>query len=303
VSFTVQILGSGSAVPTSRRNPTSQYVQCSSRHILIDCGEGAQMQMRKYGVKFQKLDIILISHLHGDHYFGLMGLLSTMHLLGRVKSLSIYGPVGLKEIVEIQMKHGNGRFAYDIEFNEIDPNTRDVLFEDHKVCICCFPLKHKIPTHGFTITEKQKEAKLIKSKVEEDNVLVQHYHLLKKGLDVETEDGLVLRSSDYTEPAPDAKVYAFCSDTAHSPDIIGDIKGVDLLYHEATFTEKYIDRARATLHSTASQAADIAAKSGVKKLIIGHFSARFDSGEDHLIEAREVFSETHLAEDGDEFRL
>ena len=303
MSFTVQILGSGSAVPTSRRNPTSQYVQCSSRHILIDCGEGTQMQMRKYGVKFQKLDIILISHLHVDHYFGLMRLLSTMHLLGRVKSLSNYGPVGLKEIVEIQMKHGNGRFAYDIAFNEIDPNTRDVLFEDHKVCIRCFPLKHKIPTHGFTITEKQKEAKLIKRKVEEDNVLVQHYHLLKKGLDVETEDGVVLKSSDYTEPAPDAKVYAFCSDTAYSPDLIRDVEGVDLLYHEATFTEKYIDRAKATLHSTASQAADIAVKSDVKKLIIGHFSARFDSGEDHLIEAREVFSETHLAEDGDEFRL
>lgn len=261
------------------------------------------MQLRKFGVKFQKLDIILISHLHGDHYFGLMGLLSTMHLLGRVKPLTIFGPLGLKEIVEIQMKHGNGRFAYDIKFNEIEPNTREVLFEDNKICIRCFPLRHKIPTHGFTIMEKQKEAKLIKSKVEEDNVLVQHYHLLKKGVDVETEDGLVLRSCDYTEPAPDAKVYAFCSDTAYSPEIVGDIEGVDLLYHEATFTEKYIDRARATLHSTASQAADIASKSGVKKLIIGHFSARFDTGEDHLIEARNVFSETYLAEDGDEFRL
>jgi ribonuclease Z len=230
------------------------------------------MQMRKYGVKFQKLDIILISHLHGDHYFGLMGLLSTMHLLGRVKSLVIYCPVGLKEIVEIQMKHGNGRFGYDIHFKEIEPKSRQVLFEDGKICIRCFPLKHKIPTHGFTITEKQKEAKLIKSKVEKDNVLVQHYHLLKKGLDVETEEGIVLRSSDYTESAPDSKVYAFCSDTAYFPDIVGDIEGADLLYHEATFIEKYLDRAKATLHSTASQAANIAAKAGVKKLLIGHFS-------------------------------
>lgn len=303
MSFSVQILGSGSAVPTSRRNPTSQYVQCSSRHILIDCGEGTQMQMRKFGVKFQKLDIILISHLHGDHYFGLMGLLSTMHLLGRVKSLVIFGPEGLKEIVELQMKHGNGRFGYDIHFKEIEPKTRDILYEDNKICVRCFPLKHKIATHGFTITEKQKEAKLLKHKVEEDNVLVAHYHLLKKGLDVETEDGGVLRSSDYTEPSHEAKVYAFCSDTAYFPEVVKDIEGVDLLYHEATFTEKYLDRAKATLHSTASQAAEIARKAGVKKLLIGHFSARFDTGEDHLIEAREVFPESYLAEDGDEFRL
>ncbi len=261
------------------------------------------MQMRKLGVKFQKLDIILISHLHGDHYFGLMGLLSTMHLLGRVKSLMIYGPQGLKDIIEIQMKYGKGKFGYDIEFREIEPNTVDILFEDKKINIRCFPLKHKIPTHGFTIEEKQKEAKLIKHKVDEDNVLVEYYHLLKKGVDVETVGGEVLRSSDYTEPAPDPKVYAYCSDTAYYPEVLKYIEGADLLYHEATFTKKYLDRAKSTMHSTADQAAQIAASASVRKLLIGHFSARFDSGEDHLTEAREVFQETYLAEDGDEFRL
>lgn len=288
-------------MPTSRRNPTSQYIQCSSRYILIDCGEGTQMQMRKFGVKFQKLDIILISHLHGDHYFGLMGLLSTMHLLGRVKPLVIFGPEGLKEIVELQMQYGNGRFAYDIHFRPMRPETRDVLYEDEKICIRSFPLKHKIPTHGFSITEKQKEAKLLKEKAVEDNISVAHYHLLKKGLDVETEDGGIIKSKDYTTPAPEARTYAFCSDTAYYPEVIQDIEGVEVLYHEATFTEKYEDRAAATKHSTASQAAQIGVRAKVKKLLIGHFSARFDSGEDHLKEAREVFPETYLAEDGDEF--
>ena len=303
MSFSVRILGSGSAVPTARRNPTSQYIQCSSRHILIDCGEGTQLQMRKFGVKFQKLDIILISHLHGDHYFGLMGLLSTMHLLGRLKELLIFGPKGLKEIVDLQLKHGNGGFGYDIVFKEMDSNTHDMLFEDNKIAIRCFPLKHKISTHGFTITEKQKEAKLIKAKIEQDNVLVEHYHLLKKGIDVQLEDGNILRSEDYTEPAPNAKVYAFCSDTAYFPEVVNEFLGADILYHEATFTDKYVDRAKATMHSTASEAANIAVRSAVKKLLIGHISARFDTGETHLLEARRVFTETYLAEDGDEIRL
>lgn len=259
------------------------------------------MQMRKFGVKLQKLDIVLISHLHGDHYLGLMGLISTMHLLGRVKPLVIFAPEGLKEILEIQMKYGNGAVGYDLHFRPITPKTRDVLYEDEKICIRCFPLKHKIPTHGFSITEKQKEAKLIKEKVAEDEISVAHFHLLKKGFDVETEDGGVIKHKDYTEPSPEAKMYAFCSDTAYNPEIITDIERADLLYHEATFTDKYADRAKATTHSTASQAANIAARAKVKRLIIGHFSARFDSGEDHLKEACEVFPETGLAEDGDQF--
>lgn len=261
------------------------------------------MQMRKFGVKFQKLDIILISHLHGDHYFGLMGLLSTMHLLGRVKPLVIFGPEGLKEVIELQMAVGNGKFDYDLHFRPISPDSRGVLYEDVKICIRCFPLRHKIPTHGFSITEKRKEAKLLKDKVEKDAVSVAYYHLLKKGLDVETEDGGVIHSKDYTEPAPGAKVYAFCSDTAYFPEVIQDIDGVDLLYHEATFTEKHLERAKATKHSTAAQAAEIGARANVKKLIIGHFSARFETGEEHLEEARKVFTETYLAEDGDEFYL
>lgn len=259
------------------------------------------MQMRKFGVKFQKLDIVLISHLHGDHYFGLMGLLSTMHLLGRIKPLVIFGPEGLKDIVELQMNLGNGRFAYELHFRSLPPGLRDVLYEDEKICIRSFPLKHKIPTHGFSITEKQKEAKLLKDKVEADKISVAHFHLLKKGFDVETEDGGVIKAKEYTKPSPEAKTYAYCSDTAYFPEMISDIEGVDLLYHEATFTDKHADRATATKHSTAAQAANIAARAKVKRLIIGHFSARFDTGEEHLKEACEVFPETSLAEDGDEF--
>lgn len=303
MSFKVKILGSGSAVPTLRRNSTSQLLQVSSRYILIDCGEGTQIQMRKFGAKFQKIDIVLISHLHGDHYLGLFGLLSTMHLLGRVKPILIFAPEGLKEIVELHMKYGHAHFGYDLIFREISPNTRELLYEDPKIEIRCFPLVHKIPTHGFAIKEKQKDPKLLKEKVEADSIKVEYYHLLKKGLDIETESGEIIHAKEYTVPSPPSKTYAFCSDTAFYPDLIKDIRSVDLLYHEATFTAKYADRAKATKHSTAAQAAEIASQAAVKNLIIGHFSARFDSGEEHLKEAVKVFPQTRLAEDGDEFKL
>jgi ribonuclease Z len=294
-------LGSGSAIPTSRRNPTAQYVQVANRHILIDCAEGTQMQLRKYGIKFQRLDIILISHLHGDHYFGLFGLLSTLHLLGRVKPITIYGPRGLDHQINTVFSVSRKDLAYDIDVIELEDNGAGVCFEDEKVRIEHFPLDHKITTHGFLITEKQKERTLLADKAKKDGVKIEFYQYLKKGEDIELDDGGLIKADDYTlEPDPE-KRYAYCSDTAYSDVVVEAVKSVDVLYHEATFIELLRDRANKTRHSTAKDAALVAENAGVGQLLIGHLSARYDSGEDHLKEAKMHFEHVTVVEDGQVF--
>ena len=302
MSFTVTILGSGSALPTSRRNPTSQFVLCSNRNILIDCGEGTQMQMRKFGVKFQKIDIVLISHLHGDHYFGLVGLLSTMHLLGRTKSLKVYGPIGLDLILRSQLEADGNRLNYTIDVQELTAGYDGELFQDEKIEISTFPLNHRVDTFGFVIIEKQKEAKLLQKKALRDNVKIEYYHRLKKGEDI-VEDGVCIKAEEYTKKGPPAKKYAFCSDTKYSESIIPIIQDTDVLYHESTFLEKHKKLAEPTKHSTARQAATIAKKAHVGKLILGHYSTRYDSLQDFKNEAEGVFESVELAEDGKTFEF
>lgn len=297
MNFSVTILGSGSAIPTSRRNPSAQYVQCSNRHFLIDCGEGTQMQIRKLGIKFQRINHIFISHLHGDHYFGLVGLLSTMHLMGRVKPIHIFGPKGLRNIIETQLQAGGASLAYEVLIEEVEPHSSGVLFEDDKVRVNYFPLKHRIPTSGFLIIEKPKERKLLADLAKRDGVKIEHYHKLKAGLDVE-EDGKCFSSEKYTLPGEPEKRYAYCSDTAYFESVIEHIKDIDLLYHEATFIELMRDRAIATNHSTAKDAATIASKANVRKLLLGHLSARYDSGEEHLEEATAIFENSEVVDDG-----
>lgn len=303
MSFSVTILGSGSAVPTAKRNPSSQYVQCSSRSILIDCGEGTQMQFRKFGVKYQKVDLILISHLHGDHYFGLVGLLSTMHMMGRTRSIEIFGPKGLKDIVNIQLHAAGSRLSFDVNVNEIEPETSGVLFEDKKIKVEYFPLAHKIPTSGFIILQKEKERKLNIEKAEADGVKIRYYHLLKKSEDVIDSEGRLLRFEDYTFKSGSELKYAYCSDTKYHEPIIEFIQGVDVLYHEATFVDAHADRAKGTKHSTAKQAATIASKAKVGRLLMGHLSARYDGGSLHQEEAREIFPKSHFVEDGELIRI
>lgn len=297
MDFTVTILGSGAAVPTSRRNPSSQYIQCRNRHFLIDCGEGTQMQMRKFGVNFNRITHIFISHLHGDHFFGLVGLLSTMHLMGRVKPIQIYGPIGLKDIVLLQLEVAKGKLAFELIFTEIKPESSVLLFEDDKVKVSCFPLVHKIPTSGFRIEEKERERKLLADKAKADGVKLEYYHRLKKGEDIEEDDRTIL-SQDYTEAAAPPKSYAYCSDTAYSEVTINAVKNVNVLYHEATFVEVLRDRATATKHSTAKDAAEVAKAAQVGRLMMGHLSARYDTGEQHLIEARQIFDPSECVEDG-----
>lgn len=298
MSFQVTILGSGSAIPTSRRNPTSQYVDCANRSILIDCGEGTQMQMRKFGVKFQKIDIVLISHLHGDHYFGLIGLMSTMHLMGRVKLLRIIAPKGLRALIELQLKTSYAFLGYDFEVVELDENFDGVVFEDEKMRIESFPLRHKIPTQGYVVVRKEKERKLLAEKAERDGVKIEFFHRLKKGEDVTKEDGTIILSDSYTLPGDPEKKYAFCSDTEYFEGVLPFIQSVDVLYHEATFLEEMTDRAKETKHSTARQAAQIASKAKVKRLLLGHLSARYDEGNRHTEEAKAVFENVEVVEDG-----
>lgn len=298
MSFTVTILGSGSAIPTAGRGLTAQFVVCRGRFILIDCGEGTQMQIRRFGIKFQRIEHVLISHLHGDHYFGLVGLLSSMHLMGRKRAIQIYGPKGLKEIVELQLNYDGARLAFELCFHETRPEGEQILFEDEKMSIHSFPLAHRVPTTGFLIREKAREYHLLVEAAQRDQVPIAFYHRLKKGEDIALEDGSVLPFKKYTRPAALPKTYAFCSDTAFREAIADYVKGADVLYHEATFTEQHKERAKTTMHSTAKQAAQLAQLAQVKRLVMGHLSARYDSGEGHEAEARKVFPSSEMAVDG-----
>lgn len=298
MNFTLTILGSGAALPTARRKPTSQYVVCNDRHVLIDCGEGTQTQCRKYGVKLQRIDIILISHLHGDHFFGLIGLLSSMHLLGRDKKLIIYGPKGLEEIIQLQLKLSGTRLNYEVEFIETNAKLNEVVYEDNKLIIYSIPLNHRIATTGFLIREKPRERKLLVELAKEDRVPIACYQTLKSGKDAVDEDGKCYSFETYTLPGSKPRAYAYCSDTAYLESVVEYVKEVDLLYHEATFLSTELERATKTFHSTAEQAAQIAKKAQVKHLIIGHLSARYDDGEAHLAEARAYFESVEVAYDG-----
>jgi ribonuclease Z len=298
VSFTVTILGSGAALPTARRNPTAQYVVCNDRHLLIDCGEGTQMQLRSAGVKIQKINHILISHLHGDHFFGLVGLLSTMHLLGRDKGLTIYGPEQLEQIVRMQLEVGASKLNFDLQFVVLNGKENRLLFEDKLIEIHAFPLKHRIPTNGFLIKEKEKERKIIAEAVAEAGLKLAYLPLLKKGESCRDENGQEIDFKDFTLPPKPSCSYAYCSDTAYWETIVSAIQNASVLYHEATFIEKDLERAKATFHSTAKQAAKIAKQAAVGKLLLGHLSARYLDGFAHEEEAKAVFEKSEVVEDG-----
>lgn len=296
--FEITILGSGAALPTTLRNPSAQYVFCNDRHILVDCGEGTQNQLRRHGIKLQKLSHILISHLHGDHYFGLVGLLSSMHLLGRDKGITIYGPEGLEQIIRMQLEFGGAEIGFGIDFVALDGKTPRLLFEDRRIEIRTFPLKHRIPTNGFRISEKPFERSLDGEKFKRDGLSLTLVPKLKKGEDVVLEDGTIVYAKDYTFPPRKQRSYAYCSDTLYLESIVPHIEGVDALYHEATFLKDMSARAIVTCHSTAEQAAIIAQKANVRQLLLGHLSARYDTGNAHAAEAKMVFENTMVVEDG-----
>jgi ribonuclease Z len=300
-NFQITVLGNGSAVPTARQNPSAQLLHYEGRRFLIDCGEGAQMQMIRYRVSYRHLDRIFISHLHGDHYFGLIGLLSTLHLYGRQKPLHVHGPVALKEVIRLQLQVSDTRLRFPLHFHPLPVSGS--VYEDRLFEVHCFPLNHRIATWGFLFREKPRERNLRKDFVSAYRPGVEDMHRIKQGGDFVLPDGTVLPNKEITLDPPPARSYAHCSDTAYDESIVPFIRGVDMLYHEATFDDAMADMAAEKFHSTARQAAQIAAKANVKKLLLGHFSARFSSFDTLLQEACEVFPATVLSREGETYLL
>ena len=301
--FELTILGCGSALPTNKRNPSAQLLNVAERFFLIDCGEGTQVQLRKYKAGFSRIDHIFISHLHGDHFFGLIGLLQSFHLLGRKKSLGIYGPPQLKEIIQLLNIATGTALQYPVEFISTDPQNTVLLFEDNKVEVISFPLRHKLDCTGFLFREKPLPRKIIKEKLKQFNISTEQIHRLRAGFDAEDENGNMVPASELTLPGPVSRSYAYCSDTAYDEKIAEIIRDVSLLYHESTFLEDMQERAKSTLHSTAKEAAQIAKLANAQQLILGHFSSRYDDETLFLEEALPVFSNTLLASDGKVFTL
>ena len=258
MNFYVTILGSGAALPTKNRMPTAQYVNCNNRHFLIDCAEGTQLQLRKFKINFQKISHIFISHLHGDHYFGLVGLLSTMNLLGREKELTIYGPTELEGFIRPMLEFGGSRLGFNVSYVELNMDTKVIVYEDDIVEVHSFPLVHKIPTCGFLIKEKPKPLKINPKKIKEYNLKIEQFKLLQNGKDIVLESGEKCKYQELTLPSKEALSYAYCSDTKKSLTISKYVKCATVLYHEATFLIKDQKRANATTHSSTKDAADIA---------------------------------------------
>jgi ribonuclease Z len=299
--FELTILGCHSATPTENKHTSSQILEVNGNLFLIDCGEGTQMQLRKAKVRFTRIKHIFISHLHGDHYFGLIGLISTFNLLNRDTNLHIYGPKGLKEIITLQIKLANSWTNYKLIFHELHSSSSDLIFEDEKISVHTIPLDHRIYTNGFIFKEKPFNRKLDINKVEDLNIDKAYYRKLKQGEDVINEKGEIIRNELVTLLGRSTKSYAFCSDTAYCESIIPIIFGVDVLYHESTFLEEHANLCFKTKHSTAKQAATIALKANAKQLILGHYSTRYGSINGFKSEASIIFKDVLLSDDGKVF--
>jgi ribonuclease Z len=301
--FNLIILGSSSATPTSERNPTAQLLNHGEKLFLLDCGEGTQVSLRRMHIHFQRIKYIFISHLHGDHFYGLIGLISSMHLLGRTKTLHVYGPPMLKDILDLQLVASQTTLLYPLEFHPTQAEKPEVIYEDEQIAISSFPMLHRIPTTGFHFQEKPYERRMRRDVIEMLNIPVHLIPKLKAGADYTAPDGTVHANHIITMEPPAPRSYAFCSDTAYFEDIIPVIQGATLLYHETTFMNNREANAADKFHSTTGQAATMALKAGAERLLIGHYSARYDDLQPLLAEARAVFPETELAVDGKYFEI
>ena len=299
----IKILGCYAATPRTITNPTSQVLEIKNHMFLIDCGEGTQVQLRKQKIKFSQIEHIFISHLHGDHFFGLIGLISTFMLLGREKELHIYGPKGIKEAILFLLKLGNAYTSYNLFFHELTSKESEVIYEDEKVKVTTIPLKHRVYTNGYLFEEKNTERKLNIDAILNYNVEKLYYNKIKLGGDITLDDGRIIPNSDLSFDPEEAKSYAFCSDTLYNEDVIPLIKNKTVLYHESTFLESESHLAEKTMHTTAKQAAKIAKLADVKHLLLGHYSTRYGNIELFRTEANEIFENVLLADDGLEFEF
>ncbi|MBC5834016.1 ribonuclease Z [Flavobacterium sp. F372] len=299
----VKILGCYAATPRTITNPTSQVLEIKSHMFLIDCGEGTQVQLRKHKIKFSQIEHIFISHLHGDHFFGLIGLISTFMLLGREKDLHVYGPKGIKEAILLLLKLGNAYTSYNLFFHELTSKESEVIYEDEKVKVTTIPLKHRVYTNGYLFEEKNKERKLNIDAILNYEIEKVYYNKIKYGGDITLDDGRIIPNAELSFDPEVAKSYAFCSDTIYNEEIIPIIKNVTVLYHESTFLESESHLAEKTMHTTAKQAANIAKLADVKNLLLGHYSTRYGNIELFRTEAKEIFENVLLADDGLEFEF
>lgn len=303
MKFEIRILGSGSAIPTLERHASAQLVNIRENYFLVDCGEGTQLQMRRFGCAYSKINHIFISHLHGDHYLGLIGFISSMNLLGRTRDLYLYANESLKPIIDQHLQVSDTRLNFTLHFHPLNFNGKEVIMENDYVKISSFPMKHRIPCCGFLFEEKERELRISKDALRDYRIPVASIAGIKQGGDYTMPDGKIIPNKLLTLPREELYSYAYCSDTAYTPKVIAAIQGVHTLYHEATFLENLKDRAKKTFHSTAKQAAQVALESGVQNLVIGHFSLRYKSVDGFLSEAREVFPQTSIANDGDLIQL
>lgn len=295
--FDVHILGCGSALPTLRHNPASQIVDIRDKLFMIDCGEGTQVQLRRSRLRFNRINHIFISHLHGDHCFGLIGFISTLGMIERTANLHIHSHPHLQQLLKPWLSYFCNGLPFEVVFEPFNPSEQAVIYEDKSVTIETIPLQHRLPTCGFLFREKPRPLPIKRDMIDFYQVPLHLINRIKNGEDYQTEDGKVIPNQLLTHPPHPIRTYAYCSDTCYLPSIIPQIEGVDVLYHEATFANSELKRAEQTLHSTAQQAATIARDACVKKLIIGHYSARYDNEKPLLEEAQAVFPSTILAQE------
>ena len=295
--FEINILGCGSALPTTRHFPTSQVVNIREKLYMIDCGEGAQLQLRRSKLKFSRLNHIFISHLHGDHCFGLPGLISTFGMLNRTAQLHIHAHADLEPLLSAQLGYFCQHLPYTVCFHAIDPTHETIVYEDRSITVQSIPLRHRIPCCGFLFSEKPRPNHLLREMIDFYQIPIHELNKIKDGADYVTADGQTIPNHRLTHPAEPPRRYAYCSDTIFKKDIAEQIHGVDLLFHEATFAECDLPRAKETFHTTARQAAQIAQMAEAKQLVIGHFSARYDDESTLLEEASEIFPKCRLAKE------
>ncbi|MBR1718819.1 MAG: ribonuclease Z [Phocaeicola sp.] len=293
--FEVNILGCGSALPTTRHFASSQVLNIREKLFMIDCGEGTQLQLRRSKLKFSRLNHIFISHLHGDHCFGLIGLLSTFDLLGRTAAMHIYAHPDFEPILNMQLDYFCKKMDYEVVFHPINPSKIGIIYEDRSVSVTTIPLRHRIPTCGFLFSEKKTPDHIKRDMIDYYGIPTCDINRIKNGEDYVLANGTVIPNNWLTAPSSSPRKYAYCSDTLYHREIIEQVKGVDLLYHEATFADSDRPKAEMTFHTTALQAATIAKDAGVKQLVIGHFSARYEEEDLLLREAQSVFPNTVLA--------
>jgi ribonuclease Z len=303
MKFSVTILGSNSAIPAPDRNPTAQVVNINDHLFLVDCAEGTQLQMRRFKIHALRVNHVFISHLHGDHFFGLIGLISSYNLLERRTPLHIFAPQPLEEVLHLQLDVAGTQLVYPLYFHPVDPSLHRVIFENEVVTVEAFPVVHRIPTCGFVFRERARPRNIRKDFLEIENPSFDDIRLIKAGSDYTNPAGKLYRHEAITFSRHEPGKYAYCTDTAYHEPLTTYVRGADLLYHEATFMESEAGTAEVKYHATAMQAATIALKAGVKRLILGHYSSRYDDLEPLLAEARSIFPESYLAMDGDVFEI